>query len=53
MVKWTIQHLEELEKAFPEVTDTVCTNTLIQNAGKRKVVLYVKFLLKQQETRLK
>lgn len=53
MVKWTAQHLEELEKVFPEITDTVCTNTLIQNAGKRKVVNYVKYLIKQQETRLK
>lgn len=52
MPKWTKQHLELLEQVFPEVTDTVCTNTLLQNTGKRTVVNYIKYLLKQQETRL-
>lgn len=53
MPKWSKEHLQLLEQMFPEVTDTVCTNTLLQNTGKRTVVNYVKYLLKQQETRLK
>lgn len=52
MIRWTEHHLAELESNFPEVNDTTCTNTLLQNTGKRQVVMFVKHKLKQQETRV-
>lgn len=51
-VKWTKGHLQELEKAFPELLDTSDVNKLILSTGKRTVVDYVKVQLLHQEKRL-
>jgi len=50
-VRWTQQHLDELEKNFPEITVPV-VDELLHQSGARKVVQYVRGRLKAQETRL-
>lgn len=41
-VVWTKGHLAELNKVFPEVYNTNCTNELLVQSGRRAVVHYVR-----------
>jgi Flp pilus assembly protein TadG len=47
-VRWNTAQLKQLEDAFPELTGTTDANTLLVNAGRREVVLFVKGLLLNQ-----
>lgn len=49
-VAWTERHLEELEKMFPELVDTIDSNKLLVNNGKRTVVAYVRQQVKNRRT---
>jgi hypothetical protein len=44
-VGFTRQHLEYLDKQFPELTDETDVNKLLVNSGKRAVVKYIEQLV--------
>ncbi len=51
-VRWTQQHLEQLQKAFPELLYESDVNKLLVGSGARAVVHYVKCKLEAQQVRL-
>ena len=47
-VRWTQQHIDQLERAFPELLNESDATKLLVSSGSRAVVHYVKAKFNQQ-----
>ncbi len=45
---WRPEHIEHLEKMFPELIDETDVNKLLVNQGARKVIFYMKAMMKNK-----
>ena len=51
-VRWTQQHIDQLERAFPELLNESDATKLLVSSGARAVVHYVKAKFNQQAHRV-
>lgn len=52
VVGFTKEHLEYLEKTFPELTGETDTSTLLLQSGKRAVVKHIEYLVQKNVKRV-